>query len=50
MRRTKIATAYYKAPTQEEVFENICCARYTLPEGVSYEVQDLIAGMLQKVR
>ncbi|KAI1794204.1 kinase-like domain-containing protein [Ganoderma leucocontextum] len=39
--------AFY-APTTEEVFENICCARYTLPDGVSYEAQDLIAGMLQK--
>ncbi|PIL36249.1 transporter [Ganoderma sinense ZZ0214-1] len=38
----------FHAPTSGEVFENICCARYMLPD-VSYEVQDLIAGMLQKV-
>lgn len=39
-----------KGSTPEEVFKNICCARYTLPDGISYEVQDLVAGMLQKVR
>ncbi|KAM5531276.1 hypothetical protein V8D89_015077 [Ganoderma adspersum] len=38
----------FHAPTPEEVFENICCARYSLPDGISYEVQDLVAGMLQK--
>ncbi|TBU48611.1 kinase-like domain-containing protein [Dichomitus squalens] len=39
----------FHAPTPAEVFDNICCARYMLPDGASYEVVDLIAGLLQKV-
>ncbi|RPD78071.1 kinase-like protein, partial [Lentinus tigrinus ALCF2SS1-7] len=36
------------APTPDKVFDNICSARYTLPDTVSYELQDLISGLLQK--
>ncbi|TFK91592.1 kinase-like protein, partial [Polyporus arcularius HHB13444] len=36
------------APTPDKVFDNICSARYTLPETVSYEAQDLLCGLLQK--
>ncbi|KAI0686866.1 kinase-like domain-containing protein, partial [Cerioporus squamosus] len=36
------------ATTPDKVFDNICSARYNLPDTVSYEVQDLISGLLQK--
>ncbi|KAI0743619.1 kinase-like domain-containing protein [Daedaleopsis nitida] len=38
----------FHAPTPDEIFDNICRARYVIPDTVSYEAQDLITGLLQK--
>ena len=43
-------TGYMQASTPEQVFDNICRADYALPDSLSYEAQDLIAGLLQTVR
>ena len=35
--------------TPENIFDNISNARYTLPDSCSYELQDFVSGLLQKV-
>ncbi|KAI0745665.1 kinase-like domain-containing protein [Earliella scabrosa] len=38
----------FDASNPEDVFDNICSARYALPDSASYEAKDLISGLLQK--